>query len=36
MTLRAANILQRPPVTISDYLSKEIYFNPFLLQLANA
>ncbi|KAI1849767.1 hypothetical protein JX266_004716 [Neoarthrinium moseri] len=36
LTWVAANILQRPPITESEYLSKDIYFNPFLLQLANA
>ena len=30
-----ANFLQRPPVTDPEYLHKDIYFNPFLLQLAN-
>lgn len=35
-TLRIANFLQRPPVTESSYLFEGVYFNPFLLQLANA
>lgn len=31
-----SNILQRPPIFDARYLSKEVYFNPFLLQVANA
>ncbi len=31
-----ANFLQRPPVTDATYLFEDVYFNPFLLQLANA
>ncbi|TPX12312.1 uncharacterized protein E0L32_006959 [Thyridium curvatum] len=31
-----SNILQRPPVNDPEYLSKDVYFNPYLLQLANA
>ncbi|KIW11460.1 hypothetical protein PV08_10760 [Exophiala spinifera] len=31
-----SNFLQRPPVTESSYLFEDVYFNPFLLQLANA
>ncbi|KAF3003969.1 hypothetical protein E8E14_005836 [Neopestalotiopsis sp. 37M] len=31
-----SNILQRPPICDAQYLNKEIYFNSFLLQVANA
>ncbi|KIW78222.1 hypothetical protein Z517_08055 [Fonsecaea pedrosoi CBS 271.37] len=31
-----SNFLQRPPVKDSSYLFDDVYFNPFLLQLANA
>ncbi|KAI1775624.1 phytanoyl-dioxygenase family protein [Hypoxylon cercidicola] len=31
-----SNILQRPPITDPNYLHEDIYFNPFLLQVANA
>ena len=31
-----ANFLQRPPVTEEHLLFKDIYYNPFVLQLANA
>lgn len=36
MTVPAqANILQRPPVTNSALLYEDVYFNSFLLQIAN-
>ncbi|KAJ5094773.1 hypothetical protein N7456_010634 [Penicillium angulare] len=31
-----SNFLQRPPVAKSDLLYDDIYYNPFVLQLANA
>ncbi|KAK2051213.1 phytanoyl-dioxygenase family protein [Colletotrichum caudatum] len=31
-----SNFLQRPPITAPELLSKDVYFNPWLLQLANA
>ncbi|KAH7304514.1 phytanoyl-dioxygenase family protein [Stachybotrys elegans] len=31
-----SNILQRPPVMEPNLLSKDVYFNPFVLQTANA
>lgn len=31
-----SNLLQRPPTTDAEYLHKDIYFNKFVLQLANA
>ncbi|KXJ86500.1 phytanoyl-dioxygenase family protein [Microdochium bolleyi] len=31
-----SNILQRPPLTEPELLSKDVYFNPFVLQTANA
>ncbi|KAJ9497373.1 hypothetical protein H2202_007177 [Exophiala xenobiotica] len=31
-----SNFLQRPPITDATYLFEDVYFNPFLLQLANA
>lgn len=31
-----ANFLQRPPVNSPAHLHEDIYFNPFLLQVANA
>ncbi|KAJ5708699.1 hypothetical protein N7488_008500 [Penicillium malachiteum] len=31
-----SNFLQRPPVTNPDLLYEDIYYNPFVLQLANA
>ncbi|KAJ5731731.1 uncharacterized protein N7483_006239 [Penicillium malachiteum] len=31
-----SNFLQRPPVTSPDLLYEDIYYNPFVLQLANA
>ncbi|KAJ1330872.1 kanamycin B dioxygenase [Microdochium nivale] len=31
-----SNILQRPPVMEPEFLSKDVYFNPFVLQAANA
>ncbi|CAG9938664.1 unnamed protein product [Clonostachys rosea f. rosea IK726] len=31
-----SNMLQRPPITDPQYLSQEVFFNKFLLQLANA
>ncbi|KAI1372224.1 phytanoyl-dioxygenase family protein [Hypoxylon crocopeplum] len=31
-----SNILQRPPIVESEYLNEELYFNTFLLQVANA
>ncbi|KAI1319314.1 phytanoyl-dioxygenase family protein [Xylariaceae sp. FL0255] len=31
-----SNFLQRPPTSDAEYLDTSIYFNPFLLQLANA
>ncbi|KAJ9156200.1 Phytanoyl-dioxygenase family protein [Pleurostoma richardsiae] len=31
-----SNFLQRPPVADSAYLHEDVYFNPYLLQVANA
>ncbi|KAI6085445.1 phytanoyl-dioxygenase family protein [Hypoxylon rubiginosum] len=31
-----SNFLQRPPITDPEYLHEEVYFNSFLLQVANA
>lgn len=33
---RQANFLQRPPVANKDLLYEDVYFNSFLLQVANA
>ena len=31
-----ANFLQRPPIDESQYLFEDVYFNPYVIQLANA